>query len=219
MTTSDGAERRSDHTCLLFRGLGQQKQYLLPFLKDGLTQGEHCLLVCPADSVDDWSLEIQAFGIDVRSYLDSGALVIATGEQWRESPFGSITKARELWQYIEENLARFPAVRIAGDAGWAALEPPIGADALCHWEATADLIYEDVPVKTVCMYDLNRHSPADVRAALRTHSRAVVDGASYRNPYYEAAKILDSEPHLNASDADAIMIEKMLASLRTAPPA
>jgi hypothetical protein len=42
---------------------------------------------------------------------------------------------------------------------------------------------------------------------------------SYRNPYYEATKILNSEPDLNASDADATLIEAMLASLRTAPPA
>jgi hypothetical protein len=181
---------------------------------DGLTQGEHCLFVCAEDDVAQWSVDMQATGIDVPGHLKSGALVIATGEQWRESPLDSITKARELWQHIDEQLTVFPAVRIAGDAGWAQLEPVISSDRLCHWEATADLIYEDVPVKTICMYDLNRQPPDAVRAALRTHSFAVVDGVARTNPHYEAVAILDEEPNLNASDADAELVEKMLDSVR-----
>ncbi len=205
------------HTCVLYQTQGELKQYLLPFMKEGLSNGEHCLFVCLEDAVDDWSLEMQAFGIDVRMHLDSGALVIATGEQWRQTPFDSLTKARELWQHIDEHLAAFPAVRIAGDAAWARLDPPISSDRLCHWEATADLIYEDMPVKTICLYDVRAHSPSDIRAALRTHARAVVGGVTYPNHFYEAVEILDREPDLNASDADTGLIETMLASFQTPP--
>jgi hypothetical protein len=206
---------RRQHTCLLYQSPEELKQYLLPFIKEGLTNGEHCLFVCPADSVDDWSLELQAFGIDVIERLSDGSLVIATGEQWRESELNSVIKARELWQHIDQNLASFPHVRIAGDASWVMLDPPIGADRLCHWEATADLIYEDQPVQAVCMYDLNTHSPSAIRAALRTHSYAVIDGLTYSNPYYEAQKILDHEPDLNVSDADGALVAQMLASIRS----
>ena len=207
------------HACVLYRTPGELKQYLLPFLKEGLNLGEHCLFVCSEDAVDDWSIEMQAFGIDVREHLDSGALVIATGAQWRETPFDSLTKARELWQHIEEHLAAFPGVRIAGDAGWARLDPPISADRLCHWEATADLIYEGAPVKAICLYDLEAHSPSDIRAALRTHASAVIGGVTHRNPFYEAEEILNAEPDLNASDADGALIETMLASIHAVPKA
>jgi hypothetical protein len=216
MNTHAPQSKRRDHTCLLYKNAGELKKYLLPFLKEGLDNGEHCLFVCSEDSVDNWSLEMQAFGIDVVRHLGDGSLVFATGEQWRQSPFDSLTKARELWQHIDQQLSKFPAVRIAGDAGWAMLNPPISADRLCHWEATADLIYEDSPVKTICMYDLNRHPPSDIRAALRTHSRAVVDGVTHRNHYYEAEEILEREPDFNASEADGDLIENMLAALRTA---
>jgi hypothetical protein len=212
--TGDPEVGRRQHTCLLFKNSLEEKQYVLPFLKEGLDSGEHCLFVCTEDSIEDWSAEMRAFGIDVDAHIESGALAIATGEQWRESPFDSIIKARELWQHIDEHLTRFSGVRIVGDAIWAQIAPPIAADRLCHWEATADLIYEDVPVKTVCMYDLNLHSPAEIRAALRTHATAVVDGVARHNPYYEAVKILNAEPDLNASDADPAMIERMLGILR-----
>ena len=217
MGAGNAPRGRREHTCVLYGTAGELKQYLLPFMKEGLSNGEHCLFVCLEDAVDDWSLEMQAFGIDVRMHLDSGALVMATGEQWRETPFDSLTKARELWQHIDDHLAGFPAVRIAGDASWARLEPAISSDRLCHWEATADLIYEDMPVKTICLYNVHAHSPSDIRAALRTHASAVLGGVTYPNPFYEAVEILDREPDLNASDADAGQIETMLASFQTSP--
>ena len=91
-----GTQARRQHTCLLYRSPEEVRQYVLPFLMEGLNQGEHCLFVCPEDAVDQWSVDMQATGIDVAGHLESGALVIATGEQWRESPFNSIIMAREL---------------------------------------------------------------------------------------------------------------------------
>jgi hypothetical protein len=210
----DGQLAGHNHTCLLYANPAEQKQFLLPFVKDAMSRGEHCLFVCPEAAVDDWSIEMQAYGIDVRKHLESGSLVIATGEQWRETAFHSLTKARELWQYIDQNLAAFPVVRIIGDASWALLDPPIDADALCHWEATADLMYDGVSVRTVCMYDLRHHSPSEIRAALRTHPNVVLAGETLESPFYEASDILDQEPALNASDADEELIAQMLASLR-----
>jgi hypothetical protein len=40
---------------------------------------------------------------------------------------------------------------------------------------------------------------------------------TYPNHFYEAVEILDKEPDLNASDADAGLIETMLASFQTPP--
>ena len=207
-------ERR--HACFLYRDENDQKRYLLPFLQQGLGNGEHCLFICPEDSVDDWVLEFQAFGIDVVGFRETGALVIATGEDWRSTPFRSLAKARELWGHIERALAAFPAIRIAGDASWSMIAPQITSDRLCHWEATADVLYEGVPVKCICMYDLRLHPPSDIRAALRTHAWVVLDQATQANPFYETPRILERDPELNNSDADPAAIEAMLAYFRSA---
>ena len=206
------------HTCFLYKDENDQKRYLLPFLQEGLKEGEHCLFICPEESVDDWALEFQAFGIDVVGFLETGALVIATGEEWRRTPFKSLAKARELWRHIEGKLADFPAVRIAGDASWSMIDPPIASDRLCHWEATADALYEDLAVKCICMYDLRRHPPSDIRAALRTHSWVIFDQATRANPFYESPRILERDPELNNSDADRATVDSMLAVLRRSGP-
>ena len=204
------------HTCLLYEDFGQQKGVVLPFIYEGLKNSEHCLFLTRASLIDDWSLEFQAYGIDVVGEIEKGSLALATAEQWRERPnFNSIVKARELWSLMESKLADFAGVRIVGDADWAFLEPAVGSDQLCHWEATANLVYEGEPVRTICMYDLNRHPPADIRAALRTHATAVVSGMRYDNPFFEAPRILQNEPHMNNSDADESMVEDMLYRLRS----
>jgi hypothetical protein len=132
----------------------------------------------------------------------------------RESPrFNSILAARDLWHLVSPKLADFAGVRIAGDAGWAMIEPPLNAGQLCHWEATADLLYQEEAISTICMYDLNRHPRSDICAALRTHADVLAGGKRYSDPYYEASRILENEPYLNASDADLAMVEDMLRRL------
>ena len=71
---------RRQHECVLYRDSLEERQYVLPFLKEGFESGEHCLFVCPESSVEDWTAEMKAFGIDVAHHLVSGALVIATAE-------------------------------------------------------------------------------------------------------------------------------------------
>jgi hypothetical protein len=194
--------------------LSEQKQVILPFVRDGLQAGECCLFIAGERTLDDWELEFQAFGIDVAGQRQAGALVISAGEEMRRSSdFNSILKASDLWAFIESKLSSFAGVRIVGDADWALIDPPLSASDLCQWEATADLLYENEPVRTICMYDLNQHRPAEIRAALRTHSKVLFAGKRYVNNHYEAPEILENEPHWNDSEADWNLIEQMLGQL------
>jgi two-component system, chemotaxis family, sensor kinase Cph1 len=205
-----------DHACLLYEDSNQQKAVALPFIRNGLMNGEHCIFLTGKASIYDWCLEFQAYGIDVKREIEDGALMVVSAEDWRQSgEFNSLTKARELWNTIEPKLLEFPAVRILGEAQWTTIEPALGSDQLCHWEATADLLYQGEAVRTICMYDLNRHSPSDIRAAIRTHPTVLHGGRQCSNPYYEASRILACEPLLNDSVADAAFVQEMLEQLQS----
>jgi hypothetical protein len=205
------------HASHFFESFGQQKEVVLPFFKEGLANGEHCIYVTHEQSVDDWCFELQAYGIDVQAELERGSLAVITGDQWHAGgDFNSIVKARDAWQMFEAKLADFSGVRIAGDASWA-LEPALTADQLCHWEATVNLIYEGEPIRAICQYNLQRHTPAALHSALRTHPLAILAGRVYANPYYEAPRILENEPNLNASLADPAAVKDMLLRLAMQP--
>ena len=202
------------HVCHLFRGENEQKAVTLSFLKAGLQRGECCALVVPDGLVDAWHFEIQASGVDVVAARDSCLLNIIPGSEWRQpGKFNSILMARAVWRQIDAALVRAPAVRFVADMSWVN-ETDLSADQLCHWEASSNLIVEGVNVRAICQYDLGRHSPANIRAGLRTHPVVTLDGRRISNPFYEAPRILKHEPKLNRSDADAATIEAMLDQLR-----
>src|SRR4029077_15339559 len=84
----------------------------------------------------------------------------------------------------------------------------------CHWEATADFALAGLNVRTLCQYELPGEFPAALLAALRTHPLVILKERVYRSPFFEARRILQNEPHLNHSVADANQVKLMLRQLR-----
>jgi len=207
---------RGAHACHLYETRGEQREVTLHFIQEGLARGEYCLHVTSDSSVDDWYNAFQAPDIDVLSERIRGGLEVLNALDWYQATdFHSVTQARRLWQLIDGKLEHFAGVRLAADMRWTKEYLP--TPGLCHWEATANLIFENVDARAICQYDLEHHSAAEVHAALRTHPVVIYNGRSQPNPYYEAPTILANEPFLNDSDADASAIEAMLRTFRDIP--
>lgn len=207
------------HACHFFEDFNEQKRIALPFIKEGLENGEYCIYVTSDQPVDEWYLELQAYGVDVDRERRRGALDVITYAEYRNpGNLNSIRKARELLNLAQAKLRAFTAVRLAGNGGWET-EPALPPDELAHWEATADLVCDGEDILVLCQYDLGHYSPQTLHAALRTHPIAILNGVSRLNPYYEASRILENEHHLTCSDADARTIQDMLTTLDSAAAA
>jgi hypothetical protein len=128
-----------------------------------------------------------------------------------------MVQARKALALIGRLISSFNGLRIAGDAAWA-LSPELAVDQLCHWEATANLIYKGQEIRAICQYNLRNHSAAAVHSALRTHPLVILDGQVRPNPYYEAPRILENEPLLNNSNANAQDVDGMLGRIRGPQP-
>ena len=202
------------HVCHLFQSHEEQMDLASRFLSDGLAGGEYCAFVTADEALDAWCIELQAHGIDVTGERASGFLEIFSGPEYRGAgEFNSIVKARELLRLIKSKRDDFRGLRIVGDAGWA-LEPQMPVESLCHWEATADLVWQDTNCRAICQYDITRHPPSAIHSALRTHALVICEGRTMQSPFYEARAILANEPHLNSSNANAAEVRAMLMRLR-----
>ena len=143
----------------------------------------------------------------------AGALDVVGNKSWRAHCYdGSIAMAREVLKLVDLRLDEFAAVRIAGDIDWSA-DPLISAERLCHWEATANLVFQGLPARVICQYDIARCEPAFIHAALRTHPIVFYKGRRVRSKYYEAPMILEQEPRLNGCSNDANVVADMLSQL------
>jgi hypothetical protein len=206
-----GSLPRGAHACHLFSTAGEQKQILLPFCQQGLKRNEFVSLTASADTIDDWQLELQAYGIDVQAERERGALMIkAIGEP--SEHFNPVRQARNLWRMVQPMLERFPAARLLRAQPWSA--EALTIEDLCHFELTKNLLFQDTDVCSVCQYDLSHHSPQAIHTALRTHPLVILDGMLRENPFYDGDAILKQEPSAFGSDADAQAVEQMLASFR-----
>jgi len=212
-----GSLKPGSHAIHLYESPAQQKDLLASFFQQGLEDGEHCLFFSGPKSAPDWYQELQASGVDAERESQRGALLVVDRGDWRpEGRFNSLLQARKVLGLVERLMDGSSGLRIASDARWA-LKPELPADQLCHWEATADLIYKGEEIRAICQYNLHEHASEAIHSALRTHAIVILDGRYYSNPYYEAPLILEREPALNHSHGDARLISEMLARLGAGP--
>ena len=199
------------HACCFHETVEQQLMVALPFIEEGLQQGEHCIVVAAAKPDRRWSNELRRLGSAERA-ATKGVLSFWTSSEWQApGEFSSMRMARHTWQIIERSLQGYPGLRVAADMRWTH-EAGVPADRLCHWEATLEyLLSPNLPVQMLCQYDM-RLPGATLHAALRTHA-VVLAPAARTNPNFEAQAILEHEPDLNQCSTDSEMVGRMLGDL------
>jgi len=204
----------ASHVCHLYQGENGRKEAAFPFIRDGLQSGECCIYVADTAAVDDLGLELQAYGIDARRARGDGALDVVTSSAWREQCHrGSVAMARQVLAVMGQKQYAFPRIRIVGDVHWSN-DPEIPADVLCHWEATASLVFDGSVADVICQYDIDCYPPAYIIAALRTHPVVLYNGQQVVNPFYEAPRILKDEPTLNHNSNEPATVARMLRQLQ-----
>ena len=206
--------KQGDHLCLVYDDdPTEQFAALIPFLKQGLENGERGVYVCDDTTMDSLSAALAGDGVDVDGAISSGALIIWTREQWR--PAGELVSAEmaaRVDDVIRQALAEgFCGIRFAIEMTWT-LDPNIASDRLCHWEATLNtVIRPDVPARMICQYSRKRLGPEVVYAGLATHPVAVLGTETLPNPYHRGPLALHDPATPSVGHED---IDWMLSQLR-----
>jgi hypothetical protein len=204
MTQPDWGDTGLRHACSFHKSTPEQIAIAKPFLQQGLALGERCIIF--SDDRDTWEAELSAL---LETGSAQAAISLRATEAYRPpGRLSSLQMTRHLWRFIEEALAHSPACRFLVDMGWTRTEDPA---AVCHLEATLDLLYSpDLPVRVLCQFDHAALPPAIVHAALRTHPSVRAGERFLPNLYYEAPAILENEPDLNECSSDAALVYGML---------
>ena len=203
------------HSCILFDGAEKSTQALLPFVREGIAQGERCILLIEGSRFGLWKAAIEEDGIDVHANIEAGNLSFRSNANWLPpGEFNSIRMARQVWEAIERSTERHPGVRVVADLSWT-LAAGIPSDRVCHWEATLDCLLEGTPAQVVCMYDRLQMPVDSIHAALRTHRTVLLGERLFdNNPNYEAPAILAHEPELNSCSEDPGIMHSMLTAFQ-----
>ena len=174
-----------DHICAFYRGSAGRNEILIPYLEEGLKEGEKCIcfLEVGAERLVRDQLESRAQAdlmarhlsvLDfTQTYLRDGRF---TQEQWFDFLDQSLSAAI--------NDEGYPCARAAGEMSWSLQKTCPGVEELCSYEAKINWFAPRYPQILLCMYDLDQFSGDVVVDVLKTHPKVLLNNMIIENPYY-----------------------------------
>ena len=181
------ALRPGDHLCMIYDDPEQQMRAAVPFIQQGLRQGERCVYIADVDRIEDTVDVLRAAGVDVTRHEQEGGLIVCTHREMylRDGIFEPEDMIEFMRESVEEAVARgFTGFRVTGEMTWA-----LGTESPCRglieYEAMLNRFFPGRPALALCQYDRKRFPAHVVRDVLRTHPMAVLGDQVCSNLYYE----------------------------------
>lgn len=177
------------HICAFFSSPEEEYRVLLPFVKDGLAEGEKAFHTVNPRRREDHLRHLAAAGIDVTALNGKGQLEVRnwTEIHLRDGHFDQDKTLAAFGDILQKNAQEgFPLTRFVTHMEWA-LEKLPGVDGLLEYEAKANYAWlnQEGPVHPViCTYDLTKFSGEVVVDVMRTHPMVIIGGILQENPFY-----------------------------------
>jgi AcrR family transcriptional regulator len=204
------------HICALVDGPDAAYDLLLPFVVEGVEQGDRAVHLIDPDDVAAHLDRLRDGGVNVAAATAADRLEIDT---WTESYLrgGRFSPSEQLaylrGQFEEGRRVGAPRTRLIGTMEWAAKAETDGS--LLRYESRINDLLRRRSDVVVCVYDLNRHSARTIADMLGAHPVAIVGGvlrasdgrarASAQDRILEAASQLFHESGTRATGVDAII--------------
>ena len=177
------------HICAFFRNPAEEHRVLLPFVQEGLLNGEKVFQAVDPQRLEQQVYWLNSAGIDVAGLRRSGQLELrpwtdiylrggAFDWRWTFDFYGTV---------VDDARAQgYPRVRFITHMGWALQDLP-GVDDLLEYEARANdpcLRHDGLLSPVICTYELTRFSGEFVVDIIQTHPIVIISGVLHENPFF-----------------------------------
>lgn len=180
--------QRGAHALYLFRKPLHATSNLSEVIKAGLNEGEKCLYTASAKVIKELKSRLYDLDVDLDEALASGQLVLLSDkDQFLENGVFSpdhllnATKA-----FVQMSLDEgWNGARMTTDMGWLINKADYG-EMILKYEYLSDKFLSDpeVPVVSICQYDVNYLSGPEVVELQSCHPLVFIDEIAIQNPYY-----------------------------------
>jgi hypothetical protein len=171
---------RPGHICAFFTSRDEEYETLLPYIKEGVEEGEEVLNVLDATRLRDHRARLLTANIPV----DDG-VTLATSEDTylADGRFDMDRMVAFVRDRLEIASARGHCVRTAGWMDWLVREAP-GSERAIEYEARMNLLVPTFDCTFMCVYDLSRLSGSMVADIIATHPYVILRGRIRENPFF-----------------------------------
>src|SRR5437868_14925153 len=174
------------HICTFFRSSAEKYRVLMPFIREGMEQGDRAFHIVNPSLRSEHTQRIAEAGIDTAQAEVDGQLEIIAWEQGplRGGSFNQSAMLSLLPALLNDGRTRgFPVTRFIADMAWV-LNDPDASDRLLEFECRVNLALPKAGDIVICAYDLDKFGAGIVIDALRTHPIVLIGGIVQRNPFY-----------------------------------
>ncbi|WP_255171127.1 MEDS domain-containing protein [Natrononativus amylolyticus] len=205
----DDHKHTNDHLALIYESRDEQFAAVVPYIRQGLEQGERCVYITHETSREEVTQAMHEGGIDVDDALESGALSIHTEQDTylRSGAFDPEDTLSFLDDAITEAAEEYEALRVTGEMSFI-LDGDAHVDDLLKCESKANYLFQDVDGMALCQYNRDRFPPEVIRDVINTHPHLIHDNRVSRNSYYTPPS------EFLGPDRPAREVERMMGTLR-----
>jgi hypothetical protein len=177
---------RHRHVCAFFNSKEEEYRILLPFIKEGLAQGDKAFHIVNAQHREERLRRLEEAGVDLAEAERQGKVEVRV---WEEAYLqGERFDQNAMLALIEEVLqsgkaANHGLTRLWANMEWA-LEDRPGVDDIVEYESRLNYVLPKYDDAVVCTYDLAKFSATVIMDILRTHPLVIVGGILQENPFF-----------------------------------
>lgn len=174
------------HICCFFDSRDEQYDLLIPYLLEGLTNGERLVTIMDREVLDDHLERLKKGGLATQSAHDTGQMCTLCSEDTYLAG-GTFSKQR-MRGLLEAELASvskstYAGLRTCGDMRWVRQNMPEIKDVL-EYESEVNALLDDHDATFMCIYDSSHVSGRSMVDILATHSCVIIGNVVYENPYF-----------------------------------
>ena len=173
------------HICALFRGVAERDAIAVPFVLEGLGNGDKCN--CFVDEGIEAVRAAVAANEKIPPEVEANQLVIRSSKETYLR--GGRFSAQEMLDFLDDSVSTaldkegFPFVRVTGEKIWTPEELPDLPEFLAY-EAELNRFVPRYPQVIMCLYDLDHYGGEILVDILKTHPKIVMGGTVLENLYY-----------------------------------
>jgi hypothetical protein len=174
------------HICTFFRTAEERYRVLMPFIREGMEQGDRAFHIIDPSLRCEHTQRIAATGVDTaRAEVEGQLEIIGWDEAYlRGGSFNQNEMLSLLPVLLNNGRTRgFPVTRFIADVAWV-LNSPGALDRMLDYECRVNLALPKAGDIVICSYDLDTVDASMVVAAMRTHPIVLIGGIVQRNPFY-----------------------------------
>jgi hypothetical protein len=172
------------HICAFFRGVAERDAIVVPFLLEGLRNGDKCN--CLLDDGIDAVRAAVAANDGVPPEVEANQLMIGSSKETylRRGRFS----AQEMLDFWDDTVSTalhegFPFVRSTGEKTWTLKELP-GIEDFLIYESELNRFLPRYPQIILCLYDLEQYGGQILVDILKTHPKVLMGETVLENLYY-----------------------------------